>query len=324
MNNTYGVLVCTYNGEKYIEKQLESIVNQKLAFNEILIVDDGSTDKTFEILNEFEFSSDLNIRIIQRVNNVGPADNFLLGIKEMKSDWIAFCDQDDIWFDNKLLEMDQYLKSNSNCKMLFTNAHLINENDEQNSETDLWRALGFDEEQRNKFSKNSLGLLCQFPVVTGMCSMIHRAEAIEFGLSHKPLLHDEWLSFNFAFKQSLYFIDKPLAFYRIHSNQQVGIGGWNRMKILKKELKTKIVAPESDLQRVRIMKLFLKDKAGYLDFLNVLNARESHLLNRCRVKPFNIFSVVPIFYETLNLRYWKYSGGVGAIMKDSLRLVWGR
>ena len=103
------ILLSTYNGEKYLSEQLDSLFSQ--AYNDFRIIgrDDGSSDKTKDILLEYKnkFNNKLDVYF---ENNVGPKNSFLELIKKSKNDYVMFCDQDDIWFDNKLEVMMDVIK----------------------------------------------------------------------------------------------------------------------------------------------------------------------------------------------------------------------
>lgn len=97
---TVTVLMSTYNGDKYIEEQIDSLLNQRGVEVNILVRDDGSSDKTISILKKYEKSCSLKWF---NSKNMGPAKSFLELLKvSPKSDFYAFCDQDDIWLQNKL------------------------------------------------------------------------------------------------------------------------------------------------------------------------------------------------------------------------------
>src|SRR4030067_269521 len=95
-----GVVLCTYNGEKYLREQLDSILCQTRAPDQILILDDCSNDRTIEIIENF-LKKDGRIRLIRNETNLGYARNFEKGISLCETDFIALSDQDDIWFNDK-------------------------------------------------------------------------------------------------------------------------------------------------------------------------------------------------------------------------------
>jgi len=97
------ILMATYNGEKYIENQILSLQQQTHKNWILYIRDDGSTDSTLEILENFS-KNDNRIKIIKDSLgcNLGAGKNFLTLTKYSLSEYVIFCDQDDIWFERKL------------------------------------------------------------------------------------------------------------------------------------------------------------------------------------------------------------------------------
>ena len=95
------IVMCTYNGEKYLSPQLDSILKQTYPLHEVLIQDDGSTDRTCRIIEEYQRQYPF-IRLIRNEKNLGYNINFLTAIMRASGDVIAISDQDDIWEENKL------------------------------------------------------------------------------------------------------------------------------------------------------------------------------------------------------------------------------
>lgn len=114
------VVIPMYNSEKSILYSLESIKNQSVQPNEIIIVDDGSTDSSSMLVRNFTTQNpNLNIRLIQKANGgVSSARN--LGMKQAKSDWIALLDSDDEWYKNKLELQIEILRENNKIDFLGT------------------------------------------------------------------------------------------------------------------------------------------------------------------------------------------------------------
>lgn len=106
------VLLSTYNGEKYLRQQLDSVLNQKGIILNFLVRDDGSTDSTIDILKQYE--KDGKIKLILG-ENVGYQKSFYLLLKNaLQSDYYAFCDQDDVWDDDKLISAVNMLEKEDN------------------------------------------------------------------------------------------------------------------------------------------------------------------------------------------------------------------
>jgi glycosyltransferase involved in cell wall biosynthesis len=96
------VAMATFNGERYVEQQLASIEQQTLAPLELVVSDDGSTDSTLQIVEEFARRSPFQVTVQRNATRLGVANNFLTAASLCSGDLIAFADQDDVWLKNKL------------------------------------------------------------------------------------------------------------------------------------------------------------------------------------------------------------------------------
>ncbi len=99
---TVSVALATYNGERFLREQLESLARQTKLPDELVVCDDGSKDHTLEIVAEFAKDSPFPVNIHRNERNLGHADNFLQTASLCKGELIAFCDQDDVWQESKL------------------------------------------------------------------------------------------------------------------------------------------------------------------------------------------------------------------------------
>ena len=125
------VCLATFNGEKYIEKQLLSILNQKLPVDEVIICDDRSTDRTVDICKEFIRNNKLeNWNVYVNDENVGFCLNFYGAIEKSRGDYVFLADQDDEWLPDKTQEMVKTLKGNPDIKVLSSRYDVIDENSE--------------------------------------------------------------------------------------------------------------------------------------------------------------------------------------------------
>lgn len=100
MKDTVSIAIATYNGEKYLRDQLDSLYSQTIIPDEIIVVDDCSNDATKDILEEYNAKKGL--RYIINENNLGVNKNFEKAIRSCKSEYIMICDQDDIWMPHKI------------------------------------------------------------------------------------------------------------------------------------------------------------------------------------------------------------------------------
>ena len=124
------VALSTYNGEAYIEKQLQSILNQKLPIDEVIISDDGSTDATVDIVNRFVQIHKLKHWTIRlNKHNMGYAQNFIQTVLRTTGDIVFLCDQDDLWSEIKTEKIVRTFEDHPNLWMLHTDIDLIDEQD---------------------------------------------------------------------------------------------------------------------------------------------------------------------------------------------------
>lgn len=122
------IILATYNGEKYIEQQFLSLVGQTFKNWKCIIHDDGSTDRTVEIIKKF-CALDSRFSLVEdSIHLKNPGKNFLHTLEYSTSDFICFCDQDDIWLESKLEKLYASIseKDNSVPQAVFCNAHLWN------------------------------------------------------------------------------------------------------------------------------------------------------------------------------------------------------
>lgn len=104
------IVMATYNGEKYIREQIDSIINGTYKDVRFIIYDDCSTDGTLNILKEYEDSYPGLFEIIKNDENKGPTVAFLSALKETKSDYIFLADQDDYWYETRIEDMLEVIK----------------------------------------------------------------------------------------------------------------------------------------------------------------------------------------------------------------------
>jgi glycosyltransferase involved in cell wall biosynthesis len=102
----YSIIIPTYNSEKYIERCINSIYVQNLNNYELIVIDNNSSDKTIELIQQNKIYSKCKIIKINNFGIVAKSRN--IGLSESKGEWICFLDSDDFWHPNKLLECDQY------------------------------------------------------------------------------------------------------------------------------------------------------------------------------------------------------------------------
>lgn len=208
---TVSVALCTYNGEKYIKEQIDSILNQSLSVDEIIIVDDVSTDRTMDIIKEYKNKI---IKIYQNKENIGFVKNFQKSISLTKSDIIFLCDQDDIWNFTKVESIIDVFRRMEQVQFVFSDASVID--DKGNIITES--LFGTDKYKTIKLANNRLPIEVFNNInIKGCLSAIRRQlKDISFPVG-EFWGHDHWLAMNAFLIEGLYYVDERLIQYRRHS-----------------------------------------------------------------------------------------------------------
>lgn len=215
------VALCTYNGENYIRKQIDSILNQTVKVDEIVVCDDGSADCTLQIIDAMASATDTTIRVYRNETTLGPARNFQKAINLCKGDIVFLSDQDDIWSSEKVAIIKDYFNKNPNIDTVFTNATLINE-DGTALKKKLWDYC-FDEEVKTLFDAGlAFDCFAYGNHATGATMAIRKQKLPN--INYNPnFLHDHALAVLAASSDSLGYIEQCLISYRLHGKQVCGI-----------------------------------------------------------------------------------------------------
>ncbi len=121
MRHTTSIALITYNGEKYLARQLESLTTQTRLPDELVVCDDGSTDKTVEILEEFAKTSPFLVKIYQNEEKLGIGKNFRKAFFLCEKNIVFFCDQDDVWLPHKIASAMEIFENEPMVGMVLMN-----------------------------------------------------------------------------------------------------------------------------------------------------------------------------------------------------------
>ncbi|MEO8253412.1 MAG: glycosyltransferase family 2 protein [Flavobacterium sp.] len=196
------VCIATYNGQKYIKEQLDSILIQLKEEDEVIISDDGSTDNTIDIIKEI---NDKRIIVIKNNLKKGVNHNFQNALNNAKGDFVFLSDQDDIWMPNKI---EVCVKELNSYDLVVTNCSVIDEH------KNILHYSYFD------LVKSGKGFFKNFYKSTYLgCCLAFKKEVIEKVLPMPEdllLFHDWWFGFISELCFKVKFIDVPCIYYRRH------------------------------------------------------------------------------------------------------------
>jgi glycosyltransferase involved in cell wall biosynthesis len=216
------VAMCTYNGERFLPEQLASIAQQTRLPDELVVSDDGSTDRTVAMIREFAASAPYPVRIFENEHNLGSTANFERAIGLCSGELIALSDQDDIWYPNRLERSEQELAAHAEAGLVFSDADVIDDHGQKQGKT-LWPRLGFAGKRKRALLDGRYLVLAKHGSVTGATVMFRaglRDRILPIG---SGWIHDEWIALMVAAFCDLRPIDQPLIRYRMHTSQQVGL-----------------------------------------------------------------------------------------------------
>lgn len=219
------ILLATYNGEKYIKQQIDSIINQTFKDWRLIIHDDGSTDNTLNIIKSF---NDCRIEVINDKLHFGSsAYNFMYLLRFSQSPYIMFCDQDDIWFEDKVYRFyNMLLCEDSSIPVAVYSKSLL-----WNEKEGVLGIGGFD-----KFPNKLEQLICCNGGIQGCSSMFNRAALdILISFNGRVAMHDHLLNLVVLSFGKAIPINEPLMYYRQHDSNVTGrsnytLSSWSRVK----------------------------------------------------------------------------------------------
>ncbi|WP_218914883.1 glycosyltransferase family 2 protein [Thermodesulfobium narugense] len=212
----------TYNGEKYLREQIDSILNQTYTDWRLIIRDDGSTDKTLQIIEEYvkKFSEKINL-IKDNKKHLGPQMSYFELLNHSSAEYIMFCDQDDFWLPYKiettLTKMKDLERIYPNKPVLVhSGLKVVDENLRVISDS-FWKY-----QKLNPNLKSLCNLLIQNNV-TGCTIMINKK--LKNFLKVFPqnmIMHDWWIALVASAFGTIGHIDEPLVLYRQHDRNDTG------------------------------------------------------------------------------------------------------
>ena len=220
-NARIAILLATYNGERYLREQMDSLFRQSYTDWTLYVHDDGSTDKTMEIVKEYAQTYS-NVHILDYDSTHGACANFLSMLKAVDADYYFFCDQDDVWDEDKvrvsLDAMRQAEKRNPEKSIVVhSDLYVVDENLDI-IDTSFMRYVGIYPEYLTRLDE------CVIPFVTG-CTMMLNSAAKQLAQrpSEKALMHDMWLTLCvLSSGGEVVCIPKPTVYYRQHGKNTLG------------------------------------------------------------------------------------------------------
>lgn len=320
------VAMCTYNGEEFIEQQLQSILDQTLLPRQIVISDDGSSDETLSIIQQvwsrFKKSNrhevDLELVIMENHTSLGVTKNFEQALTACTYPLIALSDQDDVWVPEKLEKLSSFFEQDKEVLFAFSNSRLVNEHGKSIGSTSF-QALGVTRKEKKLIQHgHALQVFLRRNLATGATVMLKR-EILEAAVPFPHgWVHDEWLALISSCTGNVIMVDDSLIDYRQHSTNQIGM----KKPTLRHHI-GRLVFPRTErnfklLQRAQAMSEHHFLRVNYpevaLEKLQHEETRQSYPVSRIR-------RLLPIIREVGSGRYWTCGLGVQDVARDLIQPV---
>lgn len=253
------ILLATYNGARFIREQLTSVLEQSYANLRVLVSDDGSTDRTTEIVAEMSIE-DPRILLLPSMTAGSAAGNFMSLLRHVTSEYAMFCDQDDVWYPDKVESAVLRMR----CVEAFKpGPYLLGANASVVSEDRSILALSFLSDARLDPKRCQLNrVLVQSPVLG--CTAIMNRALVDCALRHSPRIssirwHDWWMALMAAAFGAVEVISEPVLEYRQHDTNQVGARSYGIRSILSKSGDAHRIAGDIYRQASHFLELYGDD-----------------------------------------------------------------
>jgi glycosyltransferase involved in cell wall biosynthesis len=317
--------MCTYNGAKFLQEQLDSLVSQTRQPDEVVICDDRSSATTVEIVQSW--SADAPVAVDFQINDrrLGVVGNFNKAISRCSGDLIALCDQDDVWLDHKLSQTEQAFVDRPDLGLWFSDGGLVDE-ERRPLPTMLWEAFGLDRRgQAELAGPQRLALLLRRSFVTGA--------TMTFAAGYKPLvlpapencpgyIHDRWIATLIAAVAPIHCSPEPSILYRQHQAQVRGAAHKRRpVESLRARIPRRRDLMANDLTAARSLAHRLFERApGEVtpETRTIINERVHLLEMRTTLPAHRLARLAPIARSVFSGDYSRHAEGLASAAKDLL------
>ena len=318
------VVLCTFNGARFLGAQWDSLLAQSRPPDEILVRDDASSDATPAMLGALRRRAEergIRTRLAFNLHNVGYVANFESALADASGEVILLCDQDDVWHADKLAELTAEFERRAALLLLCSDARRVDETGVDLPHL-LFEVLRVSRaELRRIHAGQGFGVLLRRSLATGATIALRRsllADALPFP---DGWVHDEWLAIIAAARGGFDCLERPLIDYRQHAGNQIGmpernlLEKWRDLRRPRAAMINRVVARDESLQ-VRLQTLAgavpaivhaeIVDKLGHL-----------HARQRMRGTPWSRAGAV--LYESTSGRYRRYASGWRSALRDLVR-----
>lgn len=287
------IVLSTYNGGKYLQEFLDSLLNQTCKDFKLIVRDDASTDNTVNILKQYSLVDKLFIS----QDNIGVVGSFNCLLKEFiynsKDEYLLFADQDDVWSKNKIELLLNYA-NNKKPLLIHSDLSIVDQ------ELNLINSSFFKYKNLNPYCDDLSNILFQ-NIATGCTMLINRKLAsLIYPIPKEAIMHDWWILLVAKVFGEIKFIDEALLLYRQHDNNTIGVYNKNLFrKYISLDINKYFIQAKKflevydsliDLENKKTIKHFLELNNG-----NFMNRKFKFLISNFR--KYNLVNNIGVFIK---------------------------
>jgi len=324
------VALCSHNGARFIAEQIRSICHQSLPPREIVLSDDASSDDGVAIaqatladcLRELP-GVDIRMHVFQNVPPLGITRNFSQAMLQCTGDFVALCDQDDVWHPERLHRMVDVFERRPALLLLHTDARLVNAKCKPLGES-LFHALEVMPQELDRIhGGDAFTVFLRRNLVTGATAMFRRSLLADAAPIPVEWLHDEWLAIIAAAVGEVDVLEEELIDYRQHGGNQIGA----RRDTFTRKVQMALASRGQTHQRRAVKAELLLTRLLQLgdrvaeSTLNDVRSKVEHQRFRSQLPASRLARIVPVAREALTGRYDRFGRGTRGVVRDLFESV---
>lgn len=314
MNRKHGVeiAICTHNGERFIEEQLESLAGQTRTPDRLVVVDDGSSDSTVRRVEKFARSSPFQVDIVVNSETLYLVRNFEKAVSLCGDGIVFLADQDDVWHPEKVERMCAEFDKSDMVGLVLCDAEVCDESAKPLGYT-LWQSLQFGRAEREMAARGRAFEVFLRRNVTFGCTLAFRGslKSAILPFPHEHFVHDTWIALVAAALGRVGLVAQPLMKYRRHTGA-VSTGGARTLGEKKRIATSQWRAfQKSEAARYPVLRerlLALKPESDKWE--DALGEKIKHVTARSSLSPCRAFRIAPVARELITGRYFRFSKGI--------------
>lgn len=307
------VALCTYDGEPYLRDQLSSIAQQTYLPTELVVCDDGSRDRTIEIIDSFAREASFPVRLYRNEVNLGSTRNFEKAIGICDSEVIVLADQDDVWRIDKLEKIAGAFSSSPDVVGVFSNARLVDEHGKNLGRT-LWQRFGVTPSVQRKLALGgevALRMLLRKNYVTGATFAFRAGRKKQLTPIPACWVHDGWIALFLTPHGRIIGVNETLIDYRQHPQSQIGTRKSSIRQRVFDYARLESVSSQLQLALDRAESHGLPE-----DMRRHIRQQLNHVAKRLLARGGGVRSMRRLLPELISGRYHRYSNGLFSFIKD--------